>query len=223
MEPDQNTEIDGRALKFLVGLIALSLASVTSFLTEHQIQSISASYHEGGWSRDYFVGSLFAIAAFLFAYNGRIKLELYMSKVASFAALGVALFPCGCDDRAQIIPNVHYVSAGLMFITLAIFCWAFYARAIRRGHKEAVYRARIYLACGILIVASVCLLALDMIAGHPLSSRMDRFVFWMEATALVAFGVSWLVAGKVLPGLTNTQERYHIIDKSMNQPDKPAT
>lgn len=223
MELNRNTEIDGRALKFLIGLVALSLAFVTSFLTDHQIESISASYHEGGWPRDYFVGSLFAIAAFLFSYNGWTRRELYMSKVASIAALGVAFFPCGCDGRAQIIPSVHYVSAGVMFITLAVFCLAFYRRAVRRGHKEALYRAYIYLACFVLIVGSVALLVVDMFIGHALSSRMDRYVFWLEAIALVSFGVSWLVAGKVLPGLTSSQERYHLIDKSENRPEKPAT
>ena len=63
-------EINHLTIKFVIGLIALSLAPLTSFFAKSSITSISASYYEGGWSQSILTGFLFAIAAFLLAYNG---------------------------------------------------------------------------------------------------------------------------------------------------------
>ena len=136
-------EIDHRTLKLLVGLIALTLGNLTSFFAESKITSISASYHAGGWSQSIFVGFLFAIAAFLLAYNGLSRSEMLSSKLAAMAALGVALFPCGCDGHDEIIAHVHFASAAVMFIILAYFCYVFYRRARAKGHTEANRRAAV--------------------------------------------------------------------------------
>jgi len=58
-------EIDHHTMKLIVGLIAISLAALTSIFSGGAIDSISASYHQGGWGRDVFVGSLFAISGFV--------------------------------------------------------------------------------------------------------------------------------------------------------------
>jgi NADH:ubiquinone oxidoreductase subunit 5 (subunit L)/multisubunit Na+/H+ antiporter MnhA subunit len=63
-------EIDHLTIKFVVGLIAVTLAPLTDFFAKSPITSISASYYEGGPSQTIFIGFLFAIAAFLLAYNG---------------------------------------------------------------------------------------------------------------------------------------------------------
>ena len=122
-------------MKLIVGVIALCLANITSFFSDHPIASISASYYEGGWAQTFFVGSLFAIASFLFAYNGYTRAEMICSKVAAVAALGIALFPCDCDGHQPIIPHVHGLSAATMFLILAYFCYGFYTspRKVRQG------------------------------------------------------------------------------------------
>src|SRR5262245_24707424 len=112
-------EIDHRTIKLLIGLIAISLANITAFFSSTQITSISAAYYEGGWARDFLVGSLFAISAFMLAYNGRSWREFALGKIAAVAALGVALFPCKCGDHPQIIDGVHGASAAVMFVVLA--------------------------------------------------------------------------------------------------------
>jgi hypothetical protein len=108
----EKPEIDHRTLKLLVGLIAIFLPILTHFFSNAQITSISASYYEGGWTQSIFIGFLFAIAAFLFAYNGQSRREMLCSKVAAVGALGVALFPCGCDGRITRIPYVRGVGRG---------------------------------------------------------------------------------------------------------------
>ena len=74
-------EIDHHTIKLIIGGIAISLALLTSVFSETPLQSISASYHEDGWSRNIFVGFLFAISAFLFAYNGVSTREKVLSKM----------------------------------------------------------------------------------------------------------------------------------------------
>ena len=113
-------EIDHHTIKLVVGVIAITLASVTSYFSESAITSISASYHEGGWARDYFVGSLFAIFALLLAYNGETRAEMLLSKIAAFAALGVVVFPCRCEIHEEIIPAVHGTSAAVLFRELRV-------------------------------------------------------------------------------------------------------
>ena len=206
----ERTEIDHRTIKLIIGIIAISLASLTSFFSQTPLESISASYHEGGWSRNIFVGFLFAIAAFLLAYNGRSGLEMVLSKAASFSALGVAMFPCGCDSRAEIIPYVHYISAGVMFLVLVVFCYSFFQRARAKGHTQASARAYIYALCGFAILAAIIILVLDFLMNGAISSKVSRLVFYGEAVGLIAFGVAWLVASRTLPVITQKEERYKI-------------
>src|SRR5205814_973762 len=162
----------------------------------------SASYYAGDWPRSFFVGFLFAIAAFLLAYNGFSLAEMVASKVAALAALGVALFPCDCDGHPEIIAGVHLAAAAVMFLTLAFFCYGFYKRARARGHLQANTRAVIYVVCGVVIVLSILAIAVDSFSEGALSARMPRFTFYWERAGLMAFGISWLLASRVLPWIT---------------------
>jgi len=201
-------EIDHLTIKFVVGLIAVSLAPLTDLFAKSRITSISASYYEGGWSQAILIGFLFAIAAFLVAYNGFSKTDMLLSKFAAAAALGVAMFPCECDTHAQVIPYVHYISAATMFLILVYFCYSFYRIARSKGHKEANRRACVYVLCGVAIILSILTIAFDRVSGGILSSKIPRLIFYGQATGLVAFGVSWFAASRVLPGLTTRKERF---------------
>lgn len=199
-------EIDHRTIKLIVGVIALSLAFLTNLFAKSPLTSVSAAYWEGGWSESIFIGFLFAIAAFLLAYNGYSKDEMLLSKAAALAGLGVALFPCGCDGHAELVPYVHWISAAVMFSSLAYFCHGFRRRARAKGHPEADRRAWIYAICGIAMAGAIVVLATGKLLG--LDAGNPRLTFFGEATALVAFGVSWLTASRVLPVLTRGDERF---------------
>jgi heme A synthase len=141
MFPDpKRPEIDHRTLKLIVGVIAISLASLTSFFATTTITSISASD------------------------------EMLLSKVAAGAALGVALFPCGCNSHIERIPYIHGVSAAIMFLILAYFCYKFSGRANGKKHPQAKVRAKIYDLCGIAIVLAILVLAIDNLSGGFLSA-----------------------------------------------------
>ena len=216
-------EIDHLTIKLVVGIIALSLAPLTSFFATHSITSISASYYEGGWSQSIFIGFLFAIAAFLLAYNGYSKWDMLLSRVASAAALGVAMFPCECANQSKLGPHVkgisavtvHGISATAMFLTLVYFCYSFYqiarSKARTKANNQANRRACVYVGCGILILVSILTLAFDHFSKGILSSHIPRLTFWGESTALVAFGFSWLTASRILPLLTQHDERFWVV------------
>lgn len=213
-------EIDHRTIKLLVGLIALSLANLTSFFADGPITSISASYYEGGWAQNFFVGFLFAIAAFLLAYNGLSRHEMFASKVAALAAFLVAMFPCECDGQDEIIPYVHGVAAAIMFLILAYFCWIFFWRARGKGHSQAKARAVVYALCGVAIILAIAVLALDHLTGGSISAHIPRLVFYGERAGLIAFGISWLTASRVLPVLTRPDERFSPFSDQV--PDEPT-
>ncbi len=95
-----------------------------------------------------------------------------------------------------------------MFLILAYFCYVFYQRALAKGYTEAKRRAFIYAVCGLTIIASVVTVAMDAVAGNALSEMVTRLVFYCERAGLVAFGVSWLTARRILPVLTRSDERF---------------
>jgi lysylphosphatidylglycerol synthetase-like protein (DUF2156 family) len=207
-------EIDQRTMKLIVGVIALTLPIATNYLASldgSPLGSISESYWRGGWPQTILVGFLFAIASFLIAYNGQSNPEMLLSKAAAAAALGVAMFPCGCNNQAQIIPGVHYAAAGVMFGVLATFCYLFLTRALAKGHREAKIRAVIYAACGVAIAICILALGYNGATRGSLVAHFPDFVFWGEAGGLWAFGISWLTASHVLPGITTPGERFPLI------------
>jgi len=200
-------EIDHRTIKLLIGFIAISLAHLTSLFAKSTITSISASYYEGGWSQSIFIGFLFSIAALLLAYNGESVKEMIPAKIAAVAALIVALFPCKCDIHTEIVPYVHGISAAILFLILAWFCYVFCERAWRKGHFEARRRAFIYAVCGLLIVTVIGVLTSNHFLHGAISKQIPRLTFYGERTGLIAFGVSWFTASRILPGLARKDER----------------
>ncbi len=210
----QRQEVDHRTIKLTVGVVALSLATLTDLFATTSITSISASYYEGGWSQSIFIGFLFAISALLLAYNGKSKPEMLLSKVAAAAGLGVALFPCTCGTRVPAVPFVHGASAAVMFLILAYFCYLFFRRAQGKGYPQAQVRAKIYVVCGVAIVLAMLTIAVDRLLGGVLTASVPRLTFYGEATGLVAFGISWLTASRVLPIITGEAERFSPLRES---------
>lgn len=201
-------EIEHRTIKLIVGLIALSLAPLTAFLASAPLDSISAAYYDDGrWTRDVFVGFLFAIAAFLLCYNGYSPREAALSKIAAIAAALVALMPCECGGHDQLIAGLHGLAAAVMFTILAFFCWLFSNRAREKvrdcQYQEAQRRVWIYQACLVTIVVAMATVAAARLTGLT----VEGLVFWCEASALVAFGLSWLIASRLIPGLAAPAER----------------
>ena len=218
------SEINEHTAKLIVGLIAITLAIAEYFLTCGELHSVSESYLFDGWARNVFVGSLCAIGAFMFSYNGKEPFQTFqmiMSKVAALAALGIAMFPCLCNRNPNELdfPYLHGILTLILFIILVIFCYFFFQRAWdkyleARAKGESGWlpkiRAGIYAVCAGLILLSMLILAFDKLTGGTLSSDAQNLTFYCEYFALSSFGVAWLIAGgHVLPGKTKAMLKRH--------------
>jgi hypothetical protein len=201
-------EIDYRTMQLIVGVVAMSLPVLTSLFSSKPLSSISASYYQVGWSQSIFIGFLFTIAAFMLAYNGVSRRQMMLSKVDAIAALCIVLFPCGCNGHHQLVPHVHALAGASMFLILTYFCYAFYKSAMGKGHAHAKARAIVYAVCGLAMILTILVLTIDSLTGGHLANRIPRLTFYAETICLVAFGISWLTASRILPVLTRRDERF---------------
>ncbi len=202
-----------RALRLFMGIIAIALAPIVSGVASEPLASVSASYHTD--ARDVFVGMLLIVATFLWMYNGHRINEAFASKVAGLAASLVAIFPTSCANCAiasnstfhwEIGPAIHWVAAATLFAILAYFCFGPFRQNTKAQGGKKGRRSKIYFACGCVMIA--CML-FGLIAKLTMTSEaMDvmSITYWVEAIALSAFGVAWIVSGKVLRLLTDDQD-----------------
>ncbi len=226
-KPDltQPAIFDYRALRLFIGLIAVVLPIALPLVAGHWsfdnfLPSMSDYYHDN--PRDLFVGSLSGIAILLFAYNGRAKTDLQLSKIAGVFALGVAFFPVAPDlatPHEQALGVIHNICALGLFIILALFCLFLFPNAPRFMTKEertARERRRdaIYRASGYSILACIALIGISSLMSDDFRQRFKP-VFFLEWIALTAFGISWFTAGKywALKFLVDEKEAYRFLRK----------
>jgi hypothetical protein len=214
-------------LQTVVGVIAVALPFVVPIgdrvLDGQPIRgSISAYYY--GRTGNYFVGSLCALGVFFLSYDYRPrpdrKWDNRLSNAAFLMAVGVALLPTPSDGSyatggAKTIGFLHLACAGLLFGLLAVFSLYQFTKSAednkpgvttrdkllrllrtKPGALAAMsprkrLRNKIYRVCGWIIVACIVMILM--------SNALDwGLLFWLESTAVVAFGISWLVKGGAL-------------------------
>jgi hypothetical protein len=203
-DSDRKTVFDYKLLRFFIGVIALVLPFLVTWIAGQRLTSVSASYHTD--AQDVFVGLLFFVAAFLLAYNGHLLSESVASKVAGMAAILVALFPTAPDGApTDFEARVHGGAALTLFLILAYFCFFVFRKKIKRDRGPRRRRSRIYFACGSAIVVSILVVIAAVVFLPDDVADEARIIYWAESVALVAFGIAWLVSGKVLPGLVDKE------------------
>jgi uncharacterized membrane protein len=200
-----NKVFDYRTLRLLMGIIAFTLPFIVTLISSTTLLSISASYYTE--ARDIFVGLLFVVSAFLLAYNGHTLKEAWASKIASFAAMVVAIYPTSCElCEPDIKSIIHYIAAAIFFSILAYFCLGPFRKNTRGQTGKKGRRAKIYFICGWIII--ICMLIMG-ISKFTLPAEVQDSIYityWGESVALWAFGVAWMVAGKVIPLLVDEEE-----------------
>lgn len=187
----------GIALPVVIVLIA-GIRPTTSLPGWETLDSVSAYYYTGAVAA--FIGTLGALALFLYTYRGYSDspADRVAGKLGGLFAAGVALFPTAAPGQVAvaswwntIIGTIHYVSATLLFLVFIVFSlWLFRKTNVPAGEPlppGKLWRNRVYLACGLVMVASVLWAGSSYFTGAP--------IFWPEAIALWAFAVSWLVKG----------------------------
>ncbi len=160
---------------------------------------------------DYFVGSLCAVAMFLFFYKGVDKQDGIIANFAAVFALLVAFFPTNssADSICQYISitktttvnAVHYSAAGLLFASFAYFCIFLFTKTDptkeMTAHKKI--RNRIYVTCGFIIIICIALIAVYNFVGN-LETTFAKYkpTLVLESIALFAFGASWITKGEMI-------------------------
>jgi hypothetical protein len=209
-KPDQPEDNDQLLVSYLslrkaVGMIGLALPFVLALgklLLEGPGLEGSVSGYYYTPMRDVFVGSLCAIAVFLWTYKGYDWRDDVAGNVASVAAVGVALFPTAPAEataREALIGSLHLAAAAVFFLALAYFSLALFRQSDERNPTpEKLQRNKVYTACGYTILG--CLALIAALGVLPDVEAVERLapVFWLEALAIVAFGVSWLTKGEAI-------------------------
>lgn len=202
-----------------VGGLILSLFELGEFAN-----SLSAFYYEEMFLGDIFVGCLVFLGAAMFAYQG------WHSKIATLASFCgvclflVALFPADgwillndeLDGRVAFEPlsdQIHLWASVIVFLILAFFCFFVFTRVkpdqrIGGGEliESKIWRNRLYRISGTVILVSISLTGLSFTLA-PEFARQWRIIFIGETICLLAYGVSWMVHGRVFETLKDPSDR----------------
>jgi hypothetical protein len=183
-----------------VGLpFALAIGYIASAHKWTLRSSISSYYYTD--MRNVFVGALCAIGVFLICYRFNL-IDDVLSTIAGALAIAVALCPTAPPnptDNALVASRFHYIFAGSFFILLACFCFFLFPRKDPElaPSRRKPLRNRIYVTCGIIIVASLGLAAATQTVWAS-TFEDTNILFWCESLAIFAFGASWLIKGQTL-------------------------
>lgn len=196
-----------RIMMGLAGIFLSLLVVIGKLISEHDFSlefSISDYYdnHAGG---DILVGILFALSFFLFAYKGPEPVDNIIANIGAAMAMGVALFP---TTAGGWIYYAHFGFAISLFIVFIIFSIYLFRKTKKNSEPtdEKKKRNRMYLTCGFIMIGCILALAVSLIFFEGACKRYN-LVFWGEAIALTAFGVSWLTKAEWLYWVDKPQKK----------------
>lgn len=186
---------------FLIGWSVLSGEGIRGSISEYYYTPV----------RDVFVGTLCALALFLWSYRGyhptkpELWLDRVVAKVASVAAAVVALAPLKprqegqctllqCVFGEQTADWIHNVAAVVFLLALSTFCLVLFPMtAIDR--PDVGRRLVVYGVCGATILISLLLMVLWKFLPVDVYFLLGRYkpILLLETAALTAFGIGWLL------------------------------
>jgi hypothetical protein len=186
-------------LRKVVGWIGMLLPFVlivgNAVMSEARPDSMSGYYYTP--MRNVFVGALCALGVFLLAYDGYDDVDRWITNVAGLCAIGVAFCPTKPSGPMatwqDVVGDIHVAVAVGTFTALGLMALRF----AKGGPKPEIV---VYRGCGCLILACVVLAALSNFLPSSVFASWP-VLFILEATAVVAFGVSWFVKGKTIQSL----------------------
>ncbi len=204
--------ISYKSLRRLIGFlgILLPLICITFgwFFGSYKVQpSISLYYYTN--VRDFFVGILFVMSLFLMTYKGSYRIDNWITSITGIAGLMIAVFPCYNSEFDKIPVGLfqlysetsnyfHQTSAATFFLLLAINSIFLFTRKEGVVTKQKIKRNVVYVTCGVIILVCFAALVLSMLIFSFEQRAHSKIILIIEAIALLAFGVSWLVKGQTI-------------------------
>jgi magnesium-transporting ATPase (P-type) len=162
-----------------------------------------------------FTGVLCAVALFMFCYKGH-KLrkgekglsDSALANLCGAFALGVVVFPTGSScitDNMRIFLSsdntgyIHFTMAALFFISLSVMSMVNFRRTDDIVSFGKGKNHKTFLVCGIAMLVCLVLVFIYSMWIDGKYAWLDRLhpVFCLEAIALIFFGISWLIKGRV--------------------------
>lgn len=153
--------------------------------------SMSAYYGEHDYAmRNWLVGILWTIGAFLYLYKGFSTLENVLLNLAGIFAVGVAMIPCNCWHGAAEPRSIpHIVSAVSFFVAMAgvvFFCADDTLSLLPDEATRKAFRRRYNAISAVLILSPVAAFATSYGLGV-----FDSRTFFIEAFGVWTFGYYW--------------------------------
>jgi hypothetical protein len=166
-------------------------------------RSISAYYHTS--ARDLFIAIMVVVSAFLLSYRGYNLRDRVITYISGFAAALTALFPTTISIEAasteirlgvlhlpeKLSGTLHLVSASILFAFFAVQSIFLFTKSLSR------WRNIIYRICGITIVLSLIVLLVLFATDRIQLLHSMKIVFILEVIMLAAFGLAWVIKGKL--------------------------
>jgi len=226
---NSNLQHSDYRIRKLIGTLGLALPILLPVLKGEVLASIS-HYYYSTLSSLVFIIVLSAFGLFLLSYKGyqidpttETISDDWLTNIAGFAALIVVFIPTACCHSASDIIDalcksdclplfghnnnlantIHLVAAGIF-----ILCMGWMSRyKFTRGSDDG--NNKLYKWCGNLVFISVGLIVIGVIlerfnVSFPLK---DYYVFIFETTAVIPFGISWLVKGKAIDDIKTMSKR----------------
>jgi hypothetical protein len=196
---DENALVSYLTLRRVVGVLGVALPVVLAVWGAircgcFEIQPSISDYYALR-TRDAFVGILFAIAWFLYAYRGYDRHDDLAGDLACVFALGVALFP---NSGAAWEKALHFGSAVCLFLVLSYFALFLFTKSGGVPTPEKRLRNRVYRICGVCMLICIGLIGVYYWRLQDTAVAGLKPVFWLESLALWAFGISWFVKGETI-------------------------
>jgi len=202
--------ISYNTLRIIIGWLGILLPAamiVVNWVFGCRTLQDSNSHYYYTVSGNLLTGILCAVAMFLIAYKGLDNDHIF-TMIAGFCALGIAMFPtnntsadsCAIFDLPphDLRRSLHNIFAAIFFGTLAYISLFIFTKSKGYKTKQKQKRNVVYKVCGIIILASIALIALYFFFDKDDDYGKYKPVFWLEWTALIAFGASWLVKGGLI-------------------------
>jgi len=173
-----------------------------------------------------FTGALCAVSLFLFCYRGYEKPssgkycfipgDSFMCNLAGIMAMLVVIFPTSSEKindnfRAFVSSEnagyIHYVAAALFFITLSVISFVNFRRTenpdeFGKMESHSIFKnsAIVMMLCMIVLLA---VYIMEKTGCDITWTETYNITYWLETIMLLAFGISWLVKGKIDEVVTN--------------------